>query len=206
MVALDLQVKIHAFVNKGVGEQGELFDGVFSLQAVLVGNESLEPIAKIGFQELDMAGDMLIEFIQVFCRDPELLKLGFTHGMLFEPADVIILHLELGHIAGKLSVFDIPVQGDLTGIFQLKNRVKNRLLRQARRKGFHAAVVDQRQLLQTNRTIKDHVASELSFIRIWRIRLRICIPRGSSSVHYKSLFGAIPSINDSHLTHPYGND
>jgi len=38
----------------------------------------------------------------------------------------------------------------------LKDRIKDRLLRQARREGFHATLIDQGQFLQTNGTIQNH--------------------------------------------------
>src|SRR6185503_19713713 len=155
--------KFHSLVNIGVGEQCELFDGVLPLQAKLFGDKSLERVSKICFQHLDVTGDMLVKFINFFGRDPEFLMLSFANGMLFKLTDIFILHLELGDIPCKPGILGIPAGSGLTRIVKLKDRVKDRLLRQTRREGFHAAIIDQHQFLQTNGTIKNHVLNLATF-------------------------------------------
>src|SRR5687767_6265261 len=111
-----------------------------------------------------MTGDLPVEFINFFCGNPQFLILRAANSMLFKLTDIFVLHLELGHIARELSVLGIPAGSGLPGIFQLKDRIKDRLLRQARRKGFHAAVINQHQFLQTNGTIQNHILILSAFV------------------------------------------
>src|SRR4030095_12509740 len=133
VVAPKLKVKIHTLVKKGVGELSELRDSVFPLQAKLFRDKSFKSVSKIGFQDLDVTDDVPVKFLQFLRRNPEFLVLRAANRVLFKLTDVRIrvLHLKLGHIACKLSTFDVPVGSGLAGIFNLKNRIKNRLLRQA---------------------------------------------------------------------------
>ena len=52
------------------------------------------------------------------------------------------------------SFYELPL---LAGILQLKDRIKDRLLRQARKEGLYAALIDQHQFLQINGAIENHV-------------------------------------------------
>ena len=160
MVALDLQIKIHALVEIGVGKLGELLDGVLPAQAELFRHEPLELIAKMCFYDFDMTADVPVEFLHFFRGNPVFLVLRSANRVRFESTDILILHLELGHVPGKQSVPGIPAGSDLTRVIKVQDRIKNGLLRQARREGLHTAVIDQLQFLQTDRTIQNHVVSE----------------------------------------------
>src|SRR5215207_7621670 len=160
VVAPHFEVKINTFINIGVGEQGELCDGIFLLQPKLFGDESLKRTSKICFHNLDMTDDMLIKCLPFLCWNPEFLVLRFTNRVRFKFTQILILDLELSNVSCILSIFGIPIGSDLTGIFKLKNWIENRLLRQADRKGLHAVVIDQLHFLQTDRTIKNHIVIE----------------------------------------------
>src|SRR5215207_10441946 len=109
VIAPDFQIKVNTFVNKGVGKQGELCNGVLSLQTKGIRDKSFKGVAKMCFQDLDGSVDMLIKFLYFFCRDPEFLILRSTNRMLFELVDVFIFHLELRNVTGELSIFGVPV-------------------------------------------------------------------------------------------------
>ncbi len=160
MIALELEVKLHTFVQIGISQQRELIDGVFSLQTKRFRDKSLEPVSKIGFHHFNVTHDMLVKFLHFVCGDPELLILRPADGVFFESSDVIVLYFELGHVPGKPCILGIPPGRGLAGIFQVEDRIKDRLLWQARGERLHPAIIDQRQFLQTNRTIKNHVVFE----------------------------------------------
>src|SRR5688572_27826907 len=108
--------------------------------------------------------------------------------MLFKLTDVFVLHLELGDIPRKFSVLGVPAGSGLPGIFQLKDRIKDRLLRQTRRKGFHAAVINQHQFLQTNGTIQNHILILSAFVynttclpEVWA--QRVCLRTGRGTLY-----------------------
>src|SRR5687768_16518126 len=98
VIAPDFQVKIHPFVKIGIGEQGELFNGIFSLKSKPFRDKSLERISKMCFQNLNVTNDMLVELLDLFCRNPKFLVLRSADLVLFKFTDIFILHLELGHI------------------------------------------------------------------------------------------------------------
>ena len=170
-----------------------MLESVLSLQAELFGDKSLKRISKMGFQDLDMTNDMLVEFLHGFGRDPEFLVLGFANRVLFELTDVLLLHLELGNVPCKLAIFRIPVGSRLAGIVKVKDRIEYWLLRQARRESLHAAVIDLLQFLQTNWAIKINVlAGPPSKFKMFMIlscsrRYPACLRRGNGScIHFSS--------------------
>ena len=124
MVALDLQVKLHPLVKIGVGEQRELLDSAFPLQAKLLRDESLKGISKMRFHDLDVTDDVSIKFLHLVGRDPEFLVLRSAHHVLFKLIDVFILYLELSHISSGLSAFGIPLRRDLAGILAKRHNVE----------------------------------------------------------------------------------
>ena len=84
VVALDLQVEIHALVQIGVGKLAELVDGVLPLQSELVGDKALKCPAEMGLHHLDATLDMPVEFLHLFCGNPQLLVLRFANYVQFE--------------------------------------------------------------------------------------------------------------------------
>lgn len=155
----DLHVGIHRRVLKGVGDQDELPGSVNALQAGGFGNPAGKFISEPGIHDPDLTDDVPVEFVQVFGGDPQFFVLAPTDDVVLKLADVRIVHIEFGHITGIRLTLNIPIEGNLAGVFKIEDRVENRLFGQTRGKGFQPGIENQSQFQHSHRTVEDHNGS-----------------------------------------------
>ena len=93
--------------------------------------------------------DFCVHGREVFRRDPQFLMDGSAHRLRFVAGEECGLHGESGDISAAAGR-NIPVAGNLSGVFFIEHRIEDRLLRKAGRKGGEPGLPDQRQLLRAD--------------------------------------------------------